>query len=133
MHELAITESLIDAVCEAAAGRRVSVVRVEAGALTGVFPDAMEFCFELATEGTLAAGARLELTVTPGAGSCRSCGNDVQFDDFILLCPCGSADVVVRSGRDIRILSIDVEDREDPQNREQQCAQPADAASPTAR
>ncbi|MCE5291235.1 MAG: hydrogenase maturation nickel metallochaperone HypA [Nocardiaceae bacterium] len=127
MHELAITESLIETVCEAAAGRRVSVVRVEAGALTGVFPDAMEFCFELATEGTVAAGARLELTVIPGIGSCRSCGNDIQFEDFILLCPCGSADVVVRSGRDIRILSIDVEDRE------QQCAQPADAASPTAR
>lgn len=130
MHELAITESLIDAVCKAATGRRVTCVRVEAGALTGVLPDAMEFCFGLAAEGTLAEGAELDLRLIPGTGACRTCGSDIDFDDFILLCPCGSADVSVRTGRELRILSIDVQEEEAG---EQPCAQPADAARPMAR
>ena len=58
MHEMAITQSVVDAVCEHAAGRRVHSVRLEVGALCAVVPDAMQFCFELATEGTVADGAR---------------------------------------------------------------------------
>ena len=74
MHEMAITQSVVDAVCEHAAGRRVHSVKVEVGALCAVVPDAMQFCFELATEGTVADGARLDLDVRPGAARCRSCG-----------------------------------------------------------
>ena len=61
MHEMAITQSVVDAVCEHAAGRHVQSVKVEIGALCAVVPDAMQFCFELATEGTVADGARLDL------------------------------------------------------------------------
>ena len=61
MHEMALTQSVVDAVCEHAAGRHVQSVKVEIGALCAVVPDAMQFCFELATEGTIADGARLDL------------------------------------------------------------------------
>ena len=61
MHEMAITQSVVDAVCEHAAGRRVHSVKLEVGALCAVVPDSMQFCFELATEGTVADGARLDL------------------------------------------------------------------------
>jgi hydrogenase nickel incorporation protein HypA/HybF len=53
---MAITQSVVDAVCEHAAGRRVHSVRLEVGALCAVVPDAMTFCFELATEDTVAGG-----------------------------------------------------------------------------
>ncbi|MBS1696667.1 MAG: hydrogenase maturation nickel metallochaperone HypA [Actinobacteria bacterium] len=108
MHEMALTQSLVDAVCEHAAGRRVHSVRLEVGALCAVVPDSMLFCFELATEGTVAAGARLDLDVRPGRGRCRSCGSDIALPDLILLCPCGSADVQVLSGNDLRIMSMEV-------------------------
>ena len=108
MHEMAITQSVVDAVCEHAAGRRVHSVKVEVGALCAVVPDAMQFCFELATEGTVADGADLDLDVQPGAAHCRSCGTDFELQDLILLCPCGSADVEVLAGRDLRILSMEV-------------------------
>jgi hydrogenase nickel incorporation protein HypA/HybF len=108
MHEMAITQSVVDAVCEHADGRPVHSVRVQVGALCAVVPDAMEFCFELATEGTIAAGARLDLDVQPGSARCRVCGRDFTLTDLILLCPCGSADVEVLAGRDLRILSMEV-------------------------
>jgi len=108
MHEMAITQSVVDAVCEHAAGRRVHSVKLEVGALCAVVPDSMQFCFELATEGTLAAGARLDLDVQPGSARCRSCGQSFELRDLILLCPCGSADVEVLAGRDLKILSMEV-------------------------
>ncbi|MDY6871499.1 MAG: hydrogenase maturation nickel metallochaperone HypA [Actinomycetota bacterium] len=108
MHEMAITQSVVDAVCDHAAGRLVHSVRLEVGALCAVVPDAMRFCFELATEGTIADGARLDLDVRPGLARCRTCDTDFELTDLILLCPCGSADVEVRAGRDLRILSMEV-------------------------
>ena len=41
MHELAITQSVVDMVVERTAGRRVGLVRLDVGALSGVVPDAM--------------------------------------------------------------------------------------------
>jgi hydrogenase nickel incorporation protein HypA/HybF len=108
MHEMALTQSVVEAVCEHAAGRRVHSVRVEVGALCAVVPDAMSFCFELAVEGTVADGARLDIDVRPGAARCRSCDAHFELTDPILLCPCGSADVEVLTGRDLKILSMEV-------------------------
>jgi hydrogenase nickel incorporation protein HypA/HybF len=108
MHEMAITQSVVDAVCEHAAGRRVHSVRLEVGALCAVVPDSMQFCFELATEGTAADGAQLELSVHPGMARCRTCATEFELHDPILLCPCGSADVEVLAGRDLKILSMEV-------------------------
>ncbi|WP_326547080.1 hydrogenase maturation nickel metallochaperone HypA [Mycolicibacterium sp. ND9-15] len=108
MHEMAITQSVVDAVCEHAAGRRVHCVKLEVGALCALVPDSMQFCFELATTGTVADGARLLLDVQPGAAYCRTCGQNFELPDLILLCPCGSANVEVVAGRDLKILSMEV-------------------------
>jgi hydrogenase nickel incorporation protein HypA/HybF len=108
MHEMAITQSVVDAVCEHAAGRRVRSVRVQVGALCAVVPDSMQFCFGLAAEGTLADGARLDLDLQPGSARCRTCGAEFGLSDPILLCPCGSADVEVLTGRDLKILTMEV-------------------------
>jgi hydrogenase nickel incorporation protein HypA/HybF len=108
MHEMAITQSVVDAVCEHAAGRRVHSVKLEVGALCAVVPGSKQYCFELATAGTIADGARLDVNVQPGAACCRTCGQSFALPDLILLCPCGSADVEVVAGRDLKILSMEV-------------------------
>jgi hydrogenase nickel incorporation protein HypA/HybF len=119
MHELAITQSVVDTACEHAAGARVHSVTIEVGALCAVVPEAMQFCFELVAEGTVAEGAHLEIRIVPGAARCRSCGAEFGLADLILLCPCGSADVEVRSGRELRIRTMEVSET---------CAQPVVAA-----
>jgi hydrogenase nickel incorporation protein HypA/HybF len=103
MHELAITQSVVDAVTEQA---RVASVRVRVGRLAGVVPDAMRFCFELVTVGTPLEGAALEFDQPEGRGRCRTCGADFALDDPILLCPCGSADVEVVAGRELAVASV---------------------------
>jgi hydrogenase nickel incorporation protein HypA/HybF len=124
MHEMAITQGIVDAVCEHAMGRRVCRVDLEIGTLSGVVAEAVLFCFDVVAVGTLAEGARLEIAEIAGVLHCRTCGADVGTEDLILLCPCGSADVEVRAGRELRIRSMEVE---------QACAQPADARATATR
>ncbi len=108
MHELAITQSIVDTVTARTGTAKVSVVTVRVGQLSGVIPDAMRFCFELVTESTPLAGARLDIEQPEGRGHCRSCGADVVLPDMILLCPCGSADVEVTAGRELAVASVEV-------------------------
>lgn len=108
MHEMAITKCVVETVCEHAAGRRVRSVRVEMGALCALLPDSVQFCFGLATEGTAAEGARLELDVRPGSARCRSCGGEFALDELLQRCRCGSPDVEVLAGTDLKIISMEV-------------------------
>jgi hydrogenase nickel incorporation protein HypA/HybF len=108
VHELSITQSVVDAVAEHAAGARVVAVRMSVGQLSGVMPDAMRFCFELITEGTQLQGARLDIDQPSGVAHCESCDRDFQLADLVLLCPCGSADVAVLAGKELRITSVEV-------------------------
>jgi hydrogenase nickel incorporation protein HypA/HybF len=108
VHELSITQSIVDAVCERAAGRPVLSVKVRVGTLTAVVPEAMRFCFGLVVEGTVAEGARLDIDLRPAATHCRTCGADSEITDPIVLCRCGSADVDVVTGRELQIVSMRV-------------------------
>ena len=67
MHEAGLTLEVLDIACETAAGRRVSRVVLEIGRLSGILPDAVRFCFSMASEGTLVEGAELVVVETPGA------------------------------------------------------------------
>ena len=110
MHELAIAESVVSTVLERLHGgdRVVTVVRLRVGRLSGVVPEALVFCFELAASGTGLAGAVLEIEEEPGLAHCRTCGTDFTLVDMFLLCDCGSADVGVLSGRELSVASVEV-------------------------
>ncbi len=108
MHELAITEGVVNAVTERLPDAKVTNVRLEIGALSGVVADSVRFCFDLVTEGTNLAGASLEIVEPPANCRCRTCGVEFAPDGPIVLCGCGSADVEVLSGLELRILTVRV-------------------------
>jgi hydrogenase nickel incorporation protein HypA/HybF len=108
VHELAITEGLVDAVAERLPGQRVTCVRLEIGALSGVVADSLRFCFDLVTEGTNLEGAKLEIAQPPATCHCRICGSDFEPDGPFALCSCGSAEVTVVTGQDLKITSVQV-------------------------
>jgi hydrogenase nickel incorporation protein HypA/HybF len=108
MHELAITQGIVDAVLERTGERTVTTVRLRIGRLSGVVPDSLRFCFELVTAGTALEGARLEIDEPDGVAYCHTCGVDFALPDLILLCKCGSADVEVRAGRELSVRSVEV-------------------------
>jgi hydrogenase nickel incorporation protein HypA/HybF len=106
MHELSITQSVVEAVTERTGSAAVVSVRLRVGRLSGVVPDAMRFCFELVTAGTPLEGAVLEFDRPEGRGSCRTCGAEFVLPDAVLLCHCGSADVEVLAGRELAVASV---------------------------
>ncbi len=109
MHELSIAEAVVDMVCERVEGRPVTCVRLQVGRLAGVVTESLEFCFELATAGTPLEGAILEIEQPRGAAHCRTCEKAFELTDLILLCPCGSADVEVVTGRELSVTSVRME------------------------
>ncbi len=107
MHELAIAEGVVSTVLERTGGR-VGVVRLRVGRLSGVVPEALMFCFELAAVGTALEGATLEIEEQTGRAHCRDCDSDFSMRDAFLLCDCGSADVELVSGRELQVTSVEV-------------------------
>ncbi len=107
MHELAIAEGVVSTVLERTGGR-VSVVGLRVGRLSGVVPEALMFCFELAAAGTALEGATLEIEEQAGRAHCRDCDSDFSMLDAFLLCDCGSADVELLSGRELQVTSVEV-------------------------
>lgn len=108
MHELGVALELVDAIAQRSGGARVRRVVLEIGALCGVLPDALSFCFELATEGTAVEGARLELRATQARVRCRSCGEELLVSRPSTRCTCGAYDLDWLSGDALRIVELEV-------------------------
>lgn len=74
---MAIAQSLLNMAAEEIAAKnctRLELVRVEYGALAGVVPESLEFCFDALIKGTPHEGARLELIRLPLRLRCPFCG-----------------------------------------------------------
>ena len=108
VHELAITESVVDAIVEKVGDGPIAAVRLEIGRLSGLVADSVRFCFEIVASGTGLEDARLDIDEPPGRAYCRTCGEEFALDEPIMLCPCGSADLDILSGQQLRIISVEV-------------------------
>jgi hydrogenase nickel incorporation protein HypA/HybF len=108
MHEMSIASSVIEQITDRLGDTPIALVRLEIGELSGVVPDAIRFCFDLAAEGTPVAGAVLEIAEVAAACRCRACEREFRPHDAIVLCTCGSADVAVIAGEELRIVSVGV-------------------------
>ena len=53
MHELGITRNIVSIVAEAAGSNPVARVSVKIGEFSAVLPDALHFCFDSCTHGTV--------------------------------------------------------------------------------
>lgn len=108
MHELAITESVIAAVAERVGASKVTRVQLEIGRLSGVVPDSVRFCFDICAAGTVLDGAALDIVETPGRAQCGDCWAQVEVDDLLDVCACGSANLKLESGQELRITEVEV-------------------------
>lgn len=113
MHELSIAQCLIESACEAAAAEgaaRVTRLHTRIGALSGVVKEALLFSFELAAEGTLCAGAVLEIEEVPITVYCSQCDAPRSLADaWSFVCPvCGAPTPKVLGGRELDLISVEV-------------------------
>lgn len=113
MHEMSLAENALQIIEDAARTqnfRRVRTVVLEIGKLAAVEAEAMRFCFDAVTRGSIAEGAQLEIIETPGAGRCQACGMTVAMQEQYGLCPeCGSPRLEVVAGNQMRIKDLEVE------------------------
>jgi Zn finger protein HypA/HybF involved in hydrogenase expression len=66
MHELALSQAIVDAAVRHAEGRPVTTVHVRVGSLRQAVPASLAFYFELVARGTDCEGARFELEPVAG-------------------------------------------------------------------
>jgi len=117
MHELSIAENILDLVKEHVAPpdhRRVTSVKVKIGALAGVVPDSLEFCFTAITSGTSLASAKLQIEHVPAMMECSSCNDTFNSEMGIVLCPrCGNGNTRLISGTELQVTEIELLDHAD--------------------
>jgi hydrogenase nickel incorporation protein HypA/HybF len=113
MHEMSLAESVREIVQETAranGARRVSVVRLEIGALAQVEIEAMRFAFDVVRRGTLAEDARLDIVQTDGTAWCMQCCSSVVITRRGDPCPgCQSFQLQVTGGERMRVMDIEIE------------------------
>ncbi|HEY3860706.1 MAG TPA: hydrogenase maturation nickel metallochaperone HypA [Verrucomicrobiae bacterium] len=108
MHELGVTQEIIEVVAGRAHERKVKRIVLEIGRLSCILPDAIRFCFELCSEGTVAHGAALEIQQPSGRGRCRQCGSEVVIDRLPGQCGCGKSDLEWLAGEELRIKEMEL-------------------------
>ena len=110
MHELSIVQGVVEICEQHSGGRRILEVTLEIGALSGVIPEALEFCFEAATRETLLEGATLVIERIRATGLCNSCGIVSDMETYFDPCPCcGAITLDLRSGDEMRVKDLEVE------------------------
>jgi hydrogenase nickel incorporation protein HypA/HybF len=113
MHEISIAEGIID-IAEAKAREQkslcIQVIKIRLGEFTTIAREALEFAFEVARQGTLAADSRLEIESVPMVVHCVLCGaieNPVR--QVCLICPQCGLPLTIISGEELQVEYIEVE------------------------
>jgi hydrogenase nickel incorporation protein HypA/HybF len=113
MHEMSLIESVVALVEDERRKQdfsRVRVIRLAVGVLGHAEPEALRFCFDAVTRGTIADGARLEIDQVLGEGWCPSCRQSVSLSERFDPCPvCGDTQVKMRAGDELRLSELEVE------------------------
>lgn len=117
MHELAVTESILNIAIEHARkanARRVTDIYLVIGRLSSIVDDSIQFYWDiLSTENEdrlICKGAALHFNRVPARLLCLECGNEYTLESDLTPCPkCTSARVRVIAGDEFWVESIAIE------------------------
>ncbi|MBK7565798.1 MAG: hydrogenase maturation nickel metallochaperone HypA [Propionivibrio sp.] len=112
MHEMSLAEGVLQLIEDSARQEefsKVTTVWLEIGQLAGVEVEAMRFCFDAVTRGSLAEGANLEIIAIPGTAWCMNCSATVTCNEVYGACPqCGTYQIQVTGGTEMRAGELEV-------------------------
>ncbi len=109
MHELAVTESILEIALRHSGGQRVTDLHLVIGELATIIDESVQFYWSFVSEGTPAAGATLHFRRVPGQLTCRACGHSYS-PRHSLPCPaCGGEEIDITAGEEFFLESIDVD------------------------
>lgn len=114
MHELSLAGGILKLVEDAAARERfarVSALRLEAGALSGVEVGALRFALDAIVPGTCLEGAAIEIEQPAAAAWCLRCACTVEIASRTDACPrCGGFQIQPTGGTELKVLELLVQD-----------------------
>ncbi len=112
MHELSVTEALLDLTVQHAAtaqAARVTDVYVVIGQLSAVIDESVQFYWDALSLGTPAAGARLHFRRIAASFACDDCRHAYAPAAEVLACPaCGSLRVRLTAGDEFYLEALEV-------------------------
>jgi hydrogenase nickel incorporation protein HypA/HybF len=116
MHELYVTKSIYQIVLKHAIKgnvSRVCSVNIEIGALSDLQSEWMQRYFDRLSRGTVAEGAKLNITRVPALFQCNGCHMSFELTSLLteaLSCThCQSRDVSLVSGREYHIKNMEAQ------------------------
>ena len=113
VHELSITQNILDIALQAAAQQkasRIREIRLRMGPFSGVVPECVQMYLDVLAKGTPAEGAKIKVTTVPLKVLCRDCGREGEIDRAHIACPfCGSLRLKRLSGREFLVESLEVD------------------------
>lgn len=113
MHEMSIAQSLIEILAEEMekhGAKTLRAVHLRIGQLSAIVPEALSFCFQVISEGTEMAGAKLVMDIVPLQGYCPRCEKEFEIKEYHFVCPmCGSTKIETIAGQDLAIVDMEVE------------------------
>jgi hydrogenase nickel incorporation protein HypA/HybF len=113
MHELSITQSMLDLVLEQAqnaGAKEVGRINLVIGEMTGVVDRAVRFYFGFLSQGTAAEGAELSFKIVPTTARCHDCAKEFELGEFDWTCPhCKGNNIEIVGGKELFVESIEVE------------------------
>ena len=110
MHEMAIIEALLETIvpkAEESGAKRILEVNFHIGEMSGIVPSCIHDYFAIASCGTIAEGARINLKTVPAQIRCRTCGYSGAPDKKNYCCPeCRGFDIRLISGREYYVENL---------------------------
>jgi len=112
MHELAVTESILSIAtthAQQANAEHVTDIYIILGRLSSIVDDSVQFYWDMISQETICAGAKLHFERVPAKLTCLECGQTYTLDGDLTVCPhCQSARVKVISGDEFLLDSIEI-------------------------
>jgi len=115
MHEMAITQAMIELVkehAEKADAKKVGRINLVVGELSGFVGECVQFYFDQMSKGTIMENAKLTFKTVPTIGRCRKCTKEFEVKDMDWTCPsCAGNSIHLIGGNELFVESIEVEER----------------------
>jgi hydrogenase nickel incorporation protein HypA/HybF len=115
MHELSVTQSILDIALEHARNNqaeKIVAIQLQIGEITDFDDEWIQRYFDFVSKGTMAEGAKLRITRIPARLQCNSCSSVFPLDraSWSSQCPsCQSKDTQLISGREFRVEALEVD------------------------
>ena len=115
MHELQVTERILEVAIEHTAGHDVSkimFIHLRIGALSDLEGEWIQRYFDYLSRGTLAEEAKLVIEIAPIVVECDSCSRDFEIErtglDHVECPDCGESHCRLISGREYTVTNMEV-------------------------